>query len=84
MAKVTKRELREAFDTHTQFIRSAVSAANASEKAREIETIKRTGSALMALLERPMRATVDAELVRMCENAVDRSATMIGEFEFGA
>ena len=82
MAKVTMKELREAYDAHTQFIRSAQSAANDKERANELEIVKRTGAALMALLDRPLRATIDAEFVRMCEASIDRSATMIGNFEF--
>lgn len=84
MAKVTKRELTEAYECHTMFIRSVVSAANASEKAREIEIIKRTGSALLALLDRPLRATVDADLVKRCNNAIERSATLISDDFFKA
>lgn len=77
MAKVTKRQLTEAYETHTQFIRSVVSAANASERTREVEIIKRTGTALIALLNQPMRATVDQELIDMCERSLDRSAQLI-------
>lgn len=81
MAKITKAQLTKAYDTHTQFIRG-VSAAVGAEKGPAIEIIKGTGTALIALLAQPMRATVDAELIAMCERAVDRSALIIGKHEF--
>lgn len=81
--KVTQKELRNAIDAHSQSMNSAKSAANPNERARELEWVKRTGSELMAVLERPMRATVPADLVRLGESMVDQSAAMIARHEFG-
>lgn len=82
MAKVSNKELREAVDAHRQAITNFKGCVGDNEKARGVDWMKRTGSDLMAVLERDFRATVDPRLVRTAQNMVDESANHIGRVEF--
>lgn len=67
---VTKKDLERAYDRHSRNI-------DAFRTYGERYLIEGSGSDLMALLERPHRKTVPADLVAMCERLVDKSASLL-------
>jgi len=76
--KVSKAELNDAYRAFARVVRlDWKQCVGDAEKARCLNQMQRDGRELIAMLERPMRATVPADLVQRAESLIDLSSQII-------
>lgn len=78
MKKVSKAELSDAYTAFARVLRlDWKQCVGDAEKARCLSHMQRSGRELIAMLERPMRATVPDDLVQRAESLIDQSFQII-------